>query len=85
MNIPNQKAYSELLELLSSSPNAEQILSFAPTPLTIERVRYLLDGLQAGTLTFREKAELDALYQLVVYKRMLNIGALKMQAHHALA
>ncbi len=79
MNMSHQTAYRELLDLLSSSPSAEQILGFAPTYMTLERVRYLLDGNQAGTLNFRERAELDALSQLVTYKRLYNKGAHKMQ------
>lgn len=65
-------AYRELLDLLSSSPNAEQILSFAPTSMTLERVNHLRNGYQAGTLSVCEKAELDALMDLVIYKRMAN-------------
>ncbi|NDJ85902.1 MAG: hypothetical protein GYB66_08455 [Chloroflexi bacterium] len=70
-------AYDELLALLTSSPSPEDILNYTPTPMTVERVRYLLDGHEAGTLTARELGELDALWQLITFKRMANLQAMR--------
>ncbi|MCB9437654.1 MAG: hypothetical protein H6673_11815 [Anaerolineales bacterium] len=77
MNIQHDKAYTELLNLLADEPTAEKILSYVPSMMTLERVRHLLDAYQAGTLTVREWGELEALRELVFYKRMLNIYAHK--------
>lgn len=70
-------AYRELLDLLTSSPTPEQILGYVPTASTLERVNYLRARLEAGTLGVREKAELNALMDVITYKRMLNRQAQK--------
>lgn len=75
MNIQHDNAYTELLNLLSDEPTAEKILSYMPSLMTLERVRHLLDAYKGGTLTVREWGELEALREVVFYKRMLNIYA----------
>ncbi len=75
MTVRTFTAYDELLNLMTSNPSPEAILGFAPSPETLERARYLIEGHAAKTLTFREEGELDALIQLAVFKRAANLQA----------
>lgn len=76
-------AYKEILEFLVSTTScAEEILSFYPSLGTLERVRDLVDGNSAGTLNYKEKAELQAVVDLIPYMRAYRTWATNRLSAH---
>ncbi len=74
----NTIAYNEIIELIAAA-NPERIISFKPSPATIERVQELVTKKSAGKLTAEEEVELN------YYVWLENlIGLAKARAHQLL-
>ena len=56
--VPNE-IYRYILEFLISRPSPQEIVKFGPTPEMQERASELLEKNRAGSLTKKEKVELD--------------------------
>ncbi len=57
-------AYTEVLDFLISSPNAQKIVDFKVSAQTQSRLHDLLEKNREATLTALEQAELDAFEQI---------------------
>jgi hypothetical protein len=75
-------AYKEILEFLVSTSCAEEILSFYPSLGTVERVRDLVDGNSEGRLNYKERAELQAVVDLIPYMHAYRIWATNRLSAH---
>jgi len=73
-------AYAEVLDFLVTSPSPQEILTFAVSAETQERLGDLLDQNREGELTELEQAELDAFEQIEHV-----VVLLKARGHHLLA
>lgn len=69
--ITRTRAYDELLDFLTSSPTPEQIVTFAPSQHTQNRLKYLLLRRRAGTITLDERAELEEFNRVEYLMRRL--------------
>lgn len=67
----------EVIDFLTSAPTLEQIIAVRPSKAVQERVGYLLDQNQAGTLTTEERKELDDYLQLDHFMTLLKARARK--------
>mgnify|MGYP000281519565 CR=1 FL=1 len=65
----------EILDFLLSAPTPQQVIALQASESAQERIRYLLDGNRASTLTDGERAELDSYLQLDHFVRQLKIRA----------
>jgi hypothetical protein len=73
--------WSEVDELLTSTPTPQQILAFRPSHAAQERVRFLLDANRSRPLTADEEAELNETLAVEQFMRRLKVRALaKVQA-----
>lgn len=75
-------AYKEILDFLVSAPSLEDILGFYPSLGTVERVHDLVAGNKAGTLTYKEAAELQAVVDLVPYMHAYRKWATQRNSAH---
>jgi hypothetical protein len=75
MAIKMFSAEEELYDFLTSQPTPEQIVAMRPSQRAQERMRYLLDANEKGSLTAEETAELDSYMRLEHFVRMLKIHA----------
>ncbi|MEM8642251.1 MAG: hypothetical protein AAGG51_26065 [Cyanobacteria bacterium P01_G01_bin.54] len=73
--LPNH-VYHHILTFITSRPTPEQIAAFRPTPEMQNRLRFLLDRNQTGTLTPTEAAELNEYERIEHLIVMLKIGNL---------
>ncbi|WP_072622652.1 hypothetical protein [Spirulina major] len=73
--LPNH-VYHHILNFIASRPTPDEIAAFRPTPEMGDRLRWLLDRNQAGTLTVTEQAELDEYERIEHLIVMLKIGNL---------
>ena len=65
----------EILDFLLSAPTPQQVIALQASESAQERIRYLLDGNRASTLTDGERTELDSYLQLDHFVRQLKIRA----------
>jgi hypothetical protein len=68
--------WSEVDELLTSTPTPQQILAFRPSPAAQERLRWLLDANRSRPLTADEEAELNETLAVEQFMRRLKVRAL---------
>jgi hypothetical protein len=66
----------EITQFLASSPPAEQIVAFHPSPQAAERAYALIEAERNETITAEERAELDT---CVFVERMMRL--IKAQAY----
>ena len=73
--------WSEIDELLTSTPTPAQILAFRPSPTAQERLHSLLDANSRRSLSVDEEAELAESLAIETFMRRLKVRALaKVQA-----
>ena len=75
--IQNVNITDEVLSFLVSAPTPEQIITFHASEAAQERLRLLLDGNRNGTLTERERAELDEMNQIDHFFTLIKARAMK--------
>ncbi len=75
--IQNVNITDEVLSFLVSAPTPEQIIAFHASETAQERLRLLLDGNRNGTLTERERAELDEMSQIDHFFTLIKARAMK--------
>jgi hypothetical protein len=68
----------EVLDFLVSSPSPEQIIAFHASEEAQNRLRLLLDANRNGTLTEREKAELEEMSRVDHFFTLIKSRALKL-------
>jgi hypothetical protein len=61
---PEQKTYSEIVDLFARGASTAEVLAFRPSQETQERVRVLLERNAADELTEEEAAELERFGEL---------------------
>ncbi len=67
----------EILDFLVSAPAPEQIIAFHASGQAQEQLRMLLDRNRNGTLTEREKAELNEMSQVDHFFTLIKARAMK--------
>lgn len=72
---PEPALTDEVLDFLLSAPTPEEVIALRPSAAAQERLRYLLDGNRATSLTDAERTELEAYLQLEHFVRRLKIRA----------
>jgi hypothetical protein len=73
--LPNE-IYQYILQFLISSPSAEEIVAFSPTPAMLERVSVLMDKNRQGSLTPLEERELDEYVRINHFVTMIKARTL---------
>jgi hypothetical protein len=75
MAIEHTPAYDEIFDFLTSSPTPEDILTFRPSEVMQDRMRYLLDANRNGLMSPDERAELDEFIHIVHLIRGIKLRA----------
>ncbi len=75
-----QRSYDEIIDLFASGGGAQSVLSFRPSPETVERVRDLLARSKEGTLTDDERAELDRFVEIERLMQLVKARARRLVA-----
>ena len=68
-------AYDEILDFITSGPTLQQIVDFAQSSKTSERVRYLMKAQEGGQLSDDEKTELEEFAKADHFMAMLKVRA----------
>lgn len=74
------RAFDEIVDLLTSCPTPEEVLSFKPSPKMQKRVSFLLDKKKNDQLTEEEKQEMDHFMIIEHLMRMAKLRAKKRMA-----
>lgn len=71
------KVYDDIVEFIASGSTPESLLKFKLSEMGQERLEYLIDAHETGTLTLEETKELDKYLVLEHIIRLAKIRALK--------
>ena len=74
---PEQKTYSEIVDLFARGASTAEVLAFRPSQETQERVRVLLERNAADELTEEEAAELERFGELEHLMQLIKARAHK--------
>ena len=72
---PPETLFDDILEFLTTSPSAAQIVAYQPTPALQQRLSELLDKNRAGQLKNTEQGELEAFMRMNRFMSRLKLKA----------
>ena len=70
-----QKSYDEIVDLFARGTTSTEVLTFRPSTVTQERVRYLLARNRSNELTAEEASELERLGELEHLMQLVKVRA----------